>query len=236
MESHSHISTAFDRDLEQLTAKMRVLGETAIGQFANALDSLATQDQDQLEQLIAKDDEIDDLEAEIHEQALQIIALRAPRAEDLRTVMVMMRVASIFERIGDYSRNIARRATVIASVDAKTVPSVNIGRTGLIVLDMLNNVQTAFYERDVDLAISVWHRDVEVDHHHTNFHKEILATMTSNTSSVPVGVHLLFIAKNIERIGDYATGIAEQIHFLVNGVVPEEGRPKADRTSKILGV
>ena len=236
MENQTHISTAFDQDLEQLNGRMRELGELAISQFSQAMDSLATQNHDQLEQLIAKDAAIDDLEAEIHERALQVIALRSPLAADLRAVMVMMRVSSIFERIGDYSRNIANRAKVIGSVDANIVPGVNIGRTGMVVLEMLNDVHTAFHERDVERAIAVWRRDVEVDHHHTNFHKEVLATMTNDPSSVAVGVHLLFIAKNVERIGDYATGIAEQLHFLVNGDVPTENRPKADRTSKILGV
>ena len=236
MEEKTHISTAFDRDLEDLNAKMLALGNLAIDQFTAAIELLATQDVEKLEKLIANDDVIDDLEAEIHERSLQIIALRAPRAEDLRIVMVMMRVAAIFERIGDYSRNIANRGKVIGAVDPAIIPSVNIGRTGQVVVGMLADVQNAFHNRDVAQAIDVRDRDVEVDHYHTNFHKEVVARMVDDSDLVPIGVHLLFIAKNIERIGDYATGIAEQLHFLVEGEVPPEERLKADKTSKILGV
>ena len=107
---------------------------------------------------------------------------------------------------------------------------------GQVTQEMLSDVLRAYKKQDSDAALEVWRRDIEVDHMHTAFYKEVLASMARDPNLVATGAHLLFIAKNIERIGDYATGIAEQVHFLVHGSVPEDSRPKADRTSKVAGI
>jgi phosphate transport system protein len=107
---------------------------------------------------------------------------------------------------------------------------------GQVTQEMLHDVMRAYDRHNAELALEVWRRDIEVDHMHTAFYKEVLASMARDPNLVATGAHLLFIAKNIERIGDYATGIAEQVHFLVHGAVPEDSRPKADRTSKVVGV
>lgn len=236
MEDKQHIITAFDDDLAELNSSLQDLGRLAITQFELAIDALATQHQSTLNQIISDDVKLDELEAAIHEKALEVIALRSPRAQDLRHVLVALKIATILERTGDYARNIANRTKVIAMAGNENIPGVNIGRMGQVTRDMLQDVMRAYATRDADKALDVWRRDIEVDHMHTAFYKEVLASMSRDPNVVATGAHLLFIAKNIERIGDYATGIAEQVHFLVHGAVPEDSRPKADRTSRVVGV
>jgi len=236
MEDKQHIITAFDDDLAELNSSLQDLGRLAITQFELAIDALATQHQSTLNQIISDDVKLDELEAAIHEKALEVIALRSPRAQDLRHVLVALKIATILERTGDYARNIANRTKVIATAGNENIPGVNIGRMGQVTRDMLHDVMRAYATRDADKALDVWRRDIEVDHMHTAFYKEVLASMSRDPNVVATGAHLLFIAKNIERIGDYATGIAEQVHFLVHGAVPEDSRPKADRTSRVVGV
>ena len=236
MEDKQHIITAFDDDLAELNSSLQDLGILAITQFELAIDALATQHQSTLDQIISDDAKLDELEAAIHEKALEVIALRSPRAQDLRHVLVALKIATILERTGDYARNIANRTKVIATAGNENIPGVNIGRMGQVTRDMLQDVMRAYATRDADKALDVWRRDIEVDHMHTAFYKEVLASMSRDPNVVATGAHLLFIAKNIERIGDYATGIAEQVHFLVHGAVPKDSRPKADRTSRVVGV
>ncbi|MFZ8992100.1 MAG: phosphate signaling complex protein PhoU, partial [Candidatus Puniceispirillaceae bacterium] len=188
-----------------------------------------------LDKVIKGDAALDQLEADIHEKAIEVIAIRSPRAKDLRHVLVALKVASILERMGDYSRNIANRTKVIMTVGNENIPGVNIGRMGQVTEQMVRDVMLSYKNRDAELALAVWRRDIEVDHMHTAFYKEVLASMSRNPNMVATGAHLLFIAKNIERIGDYATGIAEQVYFLVEGTMPEESRPEADKTSKVVG-
>ena len=236
MEDQQHISTAFDKDLSALNAMVQELGSLAITQFETAIDALATQHMETLDQVISNDAKLDDLEAAIHEKAVEVIALRSPHARDLRQVLVALKIATILERTGDYARNIANRTKVIAQAGNENIPGVNIGRMGQVTQEMLHDVMRAYDRLDAELALEVWRRDIEVDHMHTAFYKEVLASMARDPNLVATGAHLLFIAKNIERIGDYATGIAEQVHFLVHGAVPKDSRPKADRTSKVVGV
>jgi phosphate transport system protein len=236
MENRTHISTAFDEDLDALNGSVQELGKLAITQFEKAIDALATQNGAVLDAIISSDAKLDDLEAKIHEKAVEVIALRSPHARDLRQVLVALKIATILERTGDYARNIANRTKVISAAGNENIPGVNIGRMGQVAQEMLRDVMRAYDARDAEAALNVWRRDIEVDHMHTAFYKEVLASMARDSNMVATGAHLLFIAKNIERIGDYATGIAEQVHFLVHGVVPEDSRPKADRTSKVVGV
>jgi len=236
MENRTHISTAFDEDLDALNGSVQELGKLAITQFEKAIDALATQNGAVLDAIISSDAKLDDLEAEVHEKAVEVIALRSPHARDLRQVLVALKIATILERTGDYARNIANRTKVISAAGNENIPGVNIGRMGQVAQEMLRDVMRAYDARDAEAALNVWRRDIEVDHMHTAFYKEVLASMARDSNMVATGAHLLFIAKNIERIGDYATGIAEQVHFLVHGVVPEDARPKADRTSKVVGV
>lgn len=235
MDTQKHISSAFDQDLTILNDSLQQLGQLACQQLEGAIDGLATQNEAALDKVIKGDAALDQLEADIHEKAIEVIAIRSPRAKDLRHVLVALKVASILERMGDYSRNIANRTKVIITVGNENIPGVNIGRMGQVTEQMVRDVMLSYKNRDAELALAVWRRDIEVDHMHTAFYKEVLASMSRNPNMVATGAHLLFIAKNIERIGDYATGIAEQVYFLVEGTMPEESRPKADKTSKVVG-
>jgi len=235
MDTQKHISSAFDQDLTILNDSLQQLGQLAGQQLEGAIDGLATQNEAALDKVIKGDAALDQLEADIHEKAIEVIAIRSPRAKDLRHVLVALKVASILERMGDYSRNIANRTKVIMTVGNENIPGVNIGRMGQVTEQMVRDVMLSYKNRDAELALAVWRRDIEVDHMHTAFYKEVLASMSRNPNMVATGAHLLFIAKNIERIGDYATGIAEQVYFLVEGTMPEESRPKADKTSKVVG-
>ena len=233
-DQQQHISSAFHRDLTDLNELLQNLGNLACNQFEKAIDGLATQNEKDLDEIITGDVVLDELEATIHEKAIEVMALRSPRAKDLRYVLVALKVATILERTGDYARNIANRTKVISAAGNENIPGVNIGRMGQVAQEMVRDVMRAYAQNDAELALAVWRRDVEVDHMHTTFYREVLASMTRDPNLVASGVHLLFIAKNIERIGDYATGIAEQVHFLVTGAVPKENRPKADKTSKVI--
>ncbi len=235
MDTQKHISSAFDQDLTILNDSLQQLGQLACQQLEGAIDGLATQNEAALDKVIKGDAALDQLEADIHEKAIEVIAIRSPRAKDLRHVLVALKVASILERMGDYSRNIANRTKVIMTVGNENIPGVNIGRMGQVTEQMVRDVMLSYKNRNAELALAVWRRDIEVDHMHTAFYKEVLASMSRNPNMVATGAHLLFIAKNIERIGDYATGIAEQVYFLVEGTMPEESRPKADKTSKVVG-
>ena len=234
MDTQKHISSAFDQDLTILNDSLQQLGDLACRQFNGAIEGIATQNEANLDRVIKGDTALDALEAEINEKVMEVITLRSPRAEDLRYVLVALKVAGILERIGDYARNIANRTKVIITAGNENIPGVNIGRMGQVTQDMVRDALTSYRSRDAEMALAVWSRDIEVDHMHTAFYKEVLASMSRNPNMVGTGAHLLFIAKNIERIGDYATGIAEQVHFLVKGVVPDEDRPKADKTSKVV--
>ena len=234
MDTQKHISSAFDQDLTALNDSLQQLGDLACRQFNGAIEGIATQNEANLDRVIKGDAALDALEAKINEKVMEVITLRSPRAEDLRYVLVALKVASILERIGDYARNIANRTKVIITAGNENIPGVNIGRMGQVTQDMVRDALTSYRSRDAEMALAVWSRDIEVDHMHTAFYKEVLASMSRNPNMVGTGAHLLFIAKNIERIGDYATGIAEQVHFLVKGVVPDEDRPKADKTSKVV--
>ena len=231
---NSHIVSAFDDDLNNLNIRIEQLGNLARERFVMALDAIATQDEKTLDKIIKGDKELDVLEAEIIQSAFEIIALRSPRASDLRRVVVASKIASIFERVGDFSKNIARRTKAMAASGHETIPDVNIGRMGHMAEAMMNDAMQAYHDLDIKVAIDLRNSDIELDHMHTAFYNEVIAMMTDNSKMVGSGVHLLFIGKNIERIGDYMTGIAEEIYFLVEGVQLDDERPKADKTSSKL--
>lgn len=228
---NSHIVSAFDDDLNDLNVRIEKLGNLARERFVMALDAIATQDEKTLDQIINGDKELDALEAEIIQSAFEIIALRSPRASDLRRVVVASKIAAIFERVGDFSKNIARRTKAIAASGHETIPDVNIGRMGHMAEKMINDAMTAYRDLDIKAAIELRNSDVELDHVHTVFYNEVIAMMAGDSKVIGSGVHLLFIGKNIERIGDYMTGIAEEIYFLVEGVQLDDERPKADKSS-----
>ncbi len=222
-----HISSLFDEELIDLNNDVARLGALAESQLGQVMEAVRAHDKSNLETVINKDKELDEIEAGLNEKAITMIALRAPLAEDLRHVIVALKVATILERTGDYAKNIAKRMLKIDDKDLLNGTKA-LGTMGNIVQEMLNNVLDAYMEKNVDKAMQVWQRDIDVDELHTSVFREMLEKMENNSISVESGSHLLFITKNLERIGDYATGMAEQVYFLVNGEMLSDERPKID--------
>ncbi len=178
--------------------------------------------------------ELDDLENEIHMKAVALLGSRQPMADDLRAVIAAFQIASTLERIGDYARNIAKRSSVLSSVPAIIGPVKAIERMSKLVQGMIADVLDAYQTLDIEMADDVRNRDLEVDQLHTSLFREVLTYMMEEPKNITPCTHLLFIAKNIERIGDHATNIAEKIYMIIHGHEPEDDRPKQDRSSTTM--
>mmetsp|Transcript_18389 Transcript_18389/g.29736 ORF Transcript_18389/g.29736 Transcript_18389/m.29736 type:complete len:232 (+) Transcript_18389:8283-8978(+) len=224
-----HIVSAFDRDLEGIQAhvmKMGGLVEAAIGEAANAM---STRDEELAEQVRAADKAIDNLEELINERCANLIALRAPAAVDLRVVLSVMKIAGNLERIGDYAKNMAKRTSVMVHMEQVLGANGSLKRMAHEVQLMLKDVLDAFIQRDVDLARDVLGRDESVDQMYNALFREFLTFMMEDPRYITPCMHLHFMAKNTERMGDHVTAIAEQVIYLVTGSMPEDARPKATR-------
>lgn len=226
----NHIVSAFDEDLRQLDNFIAEMGGLAEHQFADCIKALLARDSDLAERVIGSDHRIDELEALVDSHTISMLALRQPMADDLRVVITALRIASLIERIGDYAKNISKR-TVAITQTPPVGPSRTISRMGIVVQGMIKTVLDAYLQRDADLAEDVRLRDEEVDALHTSLFRELLTYMMEDPRSISACTHLLFVAKNIERIGDHATNIAENVYFLVHGKLPDETRPKGDESS-----
>ncbi|MGB3179545.1 MAG: phosphate signaling complex protein PhoU [Albidovulum sp.] len=231
--TEQHILRAFDRDLEAIQALVMKMGgmvETAILEAAQALE---TRDEELAEKVRAGDKAIDALEERINEESARLIALRAPTASDLRTVLSVMKIAASLERVGDYAKNMAKRSHVLGQMTAVGSSGGALRRMAKAVTEMLSHALDAYIHRDLDLAEDVRQRDREVDQMYNALFREFLTHMMEDPRSITACMHLHFIAKNIERMGDHATTIAEQVIYLVTGAVPEESRPKAESVTNI---
>ncbi|MDG1691700.1 MAG: phosphate signaling complex protein PhoU [Alphaproteobacteria bacterium] len=226
-----HIVTAFDRDLAELNRMIAQLGGMAEQQLATATCLLDARDPAPIDALIAKDKELDALEFLLNERAIEMIAIRSPMATDLRRIIAAVKIASVLERIGDYAKNIAKRSRVIIASETNRSDSISLTRMASLVQQMLNQVLDAYATSDAESAMDVWDRDQEVDQLHTSMYRDLLQMISAQSEVAEVSSHLLFIAKNIERIGDHTTSIAEQVYFLVHGSLPSDDRPKADDSS-----
>jgi len=226
-----HISAAFDRDLEALQAlimKMGGLVETSIDDAAGAL---LDRDEELAARVRAADKRIDALEEEVNQEVARIIALRAPIAGDLRTVLTVLKISANLERCGDYTKNLAKRTTVLAHMLPVEGAARSIRRMAREVELMLKDALDAYLQRDVVLAAEVRDRDADIDQLYNTLFREFLTHMMEDPRNITACMHLHFIAKNMERLGDHVTSIAEQVIYLVTGEMPDESRPKGDRTS-----
>ncbi len=230
MADHNHIVSAFDEDLRQLDNYIAEMGGLAEHQFADSITALIRRDSELAERVVLGDKRIDEIEAAVNSHTISMLALRQPMAEDLRVVITALRIASLIERIGDYAKNISKR-TVAITQTPPVGPSRTISRMGNVVQGMIKTVLDAYLQRDVDLALDVRMRDEDVDALHTSLFRELLTYMMEDPRSISACTHLLFVAKNIERIGDHATNIAENVYFLVHGSMPDDNRPKDDQSS-----
>ncbi len=231
-----HIVKSFDDDLNELHSRLLALGDLALQQWADLFSVCATYDEARIDKIINSDKELDELEDTLNIKAVEVIALRAPMAQDLRHIIVGIRLSRALERIGDYAKNSAKRVYEINRLasSATTEPDFTaLLHIGKMMHAQLGDVLRAYASIDAELAMQVRTHDVEIDKHHTDFLNNRLARMEERDSNIPSYVHFLFIAKNIERAGDYITGIAEQVYFLKNATLPSDARPKADEFSKL---
>ena len=226
-----HIVKSFDEELGQLDNLIAEMGGLAEVQLADAIDALIKRDLARAREVRASDRRIDALEADIDQFSIRLLALRQPLAEDLRIIIAALKIASNLERIGDYAKNVAKRTVALAQAPAMGGASNTIARMGQLVQGMIKNVLDSYVARDVAKADDVRARDQEVDQLHTSLFRELLTYMMEDPRNITPCTHLLFIAKNVERIGDHATSIAEQVHFMVHGAMPREERPKGDESS-----
>ena len=219
-----HIVTAYDEELQRVASTVSQMGGMAEAQLADAIRALKDRDVDLAQEVIQKDDEIDRLEDDINEMCIRVLALRQPMALDLREIVAALKISSDAERIADYATNAAKRA-IILSRSPPVKPLKTIPRMAMIAQEMIKDVLDAFLERDSDKAIAVWLRDSDVDDMYTSLFRELLTYMMEDPRNISPCTHLLFVAKNIERIGDHATNIAETIHFLVKGTRLRDALP-----------
>ena len=230
-----HIVSAFDRDLEAVQALVVKMGGMVEAQILDAAQALDTRDADLARDVRQRDKAIDALEEKINEEAARLIALRAPAAGDLRTALTVMKIAGSLERVGDYAKNIAKRSDVLMQAAPVAGSGGAIRRMAKAVEEMMRDAIDAYIQRDAALAADVRARDIEVDQMYNALFREFLTYMLEDPRNITSCMHLHFIAKNIERMGDHATSISEQVIYLVTGELPDEPRPKDSSVQTVEG-
>jgi phosphate transport system protein len=229
-ETHEHIVKQYDSELTRLTGEILRMGELAITQLDGAMDVLTRRDSAGAARIVASDGAIDALEHEVSHDVIRLLALRQPMARDLREILASLRIASDIERIGDYAANAAKRSIVLNQSPA--IPAVpGLAALNRIATDMLREVLAAYRDRDDARAMVVRARDAELDALYTSLFRQLLTYMAEDPRSISSAIHVMFIAKNLERVGDHATNIAENIWFVVQGAPLTDEREKRDFTS-----
>ena len=226
----SHIQSVFDRDLEGIQSNIMKMGGLVEAMILDAARALEDRDEELAQRVRSDDDRVDELEELINHEAARIIALRAPIASDLRTVLTVMKISANLERMGDYAKNLAKRTTVLVHMRPVDGAAKSIRRMAAETEAMMKDALDAFLHRDAALAEDVRARDAEVDQMYNALFREFLTHMMEDPRNITACMHLHFIAKNIERIGDHITSIAEQTIYLATGALPDEGRKKGDFT------
>lgn len=225
-----HIVQKYDDELKKLSTLIVQMGGLAESQLSAAVEAIVKRDSNLANEVVKSDAKIDLLRNQVDDFAIELLARRQPMAADLRIVVSALRISSEIERIGDYAKNVAKRA--VALNQAPLVRPVHaIPRMAALVQALIKDVLDAYITADSAKADAVWARDEEVDELYTSLFRELLTYMMEDPRSITSSTHLLFIAKNIERIGDHATNIAELIHYTVTGEMQKEDRPKGDDTA-----
>ena len=230
---NEHISSAYDRDLEGITTLIMKMGGLVEEAILLAANSLAERDVEMAEKVRKSDKAIDDLEEQINEEAARTIALRAPVSKDLRAILAVLRLSASLERIGDYAKNIAKRTSVLVELTPVSGADAALRRMAREVEQMLKDTLDAYLRRDAELAEAVRQRDQEVDQMYNALFREFLTFMMEDPRNITPCMHLHFMAKNIERMGDLTTNMAEQVIYLVTGSMPDDTRPKGDKTAYV---
>ena len=230
-QPHDHIVKSYDDEQRRLLDETLRMGEMAAAQLEAALDVVARRDDKAAARIIANDEAIDALEQEISQDVMKL-ALRGPMARDLREILAAIRIASDIERIGDYAANVAKRSTALNH--APPQPQVGgLQVIGRLAVEQLRDVLVAYRDNDVEAAQAIRARDAELDTAYTALFRELLTYMAEDPRSITGCTHLLFMAKNIERIGDHATNIAENVWFLVRGNDDLPPREKRDGSNTV---
>ena len=221
MGANDHIVSSFDEDLESLKAKIAQMGGLVENQCEAAVRAVHRRDKALAQRVREADAPIDAFETEIEAMSLRLLALRQPLGGDLRTVVASLKIVSDLERIGDYAANIGKRAIVLS---------------GLPEIPPAKDVLDAYTDDNLDLAVAAWHRDEDIDELYTSLFRELLTYMMEDPRNISASTHLLFIAKNLERMGDHATNIAETVHFQIKGTKMQADRPKGEDASYIVSL
>ena len=224
----AHTVKSYDEELALLVSTIARMGALAESQLANAVQAMLQRDSDLANQVVTEDVTIDELEQDVHKRVVRLLALRQPLAIDLRHIVIGLKVSSDLERIADYATNLAKRSIVLNQFPLVN-PVTGIVRMSRLAQELIRDVIDAYIERDRDKAITTWRRDEEVDEMYVSLFRELVTYMMEDPRNITACTHLMFMAKNIERIGDHVTNIAESIHFLIEGT-PLRGRRSKGET------
>ena len=226
-----HIVKSYGDSLELLAGDIARMGGVAESQVNDAITAVMRRDTFLAEEIVLRDRKVDTAHKSVEKRCISLLALRQPMANDLREVMSAWKIASDLERVGDLAKNIAKRTLVINQSDPIQLTK-SIERMGRLAASHLKQVLDAYSSRDVAPALAIWFQDEDIDAHYNSLFRELLTYMMEDPRTIGPCAHLLFIAKNIERIGDHSTNIAETVHYLVTGQEIASERPKADDTGR----
>jgi phosphate transport system protein len=229
MESQ-HIVKSYDEELRRLSNTITEMGGLAESQLAAAIDAVVKRDSELAASVVEGDARVDQLQRDSDNLAIRLLALRQPMARDLREIFAALKIASDLERIADYAANVAKRAIALNQT-APVRPVYELPRMAQLAQFLIKEVIDAYVARDADKAYAVWMRDAELDEMYSSLFRVLLTYMMEDPRNISASTHLLFMAKNIERIGDHATNIAEDLYYLVHGTPLTEVRPKGDQSS-----
>ncbi len=229
----THILSAYDEELKELRSIVSRMGGMAIDQLLDAMQALREVNIEDAEKVLLNDLELDRLELHAEKTTIGVFARRSPVADDLREVVSAIKMTTLIERMGDYAKNIAKRTKDISKCHPVIMPQT-LDNMAELAHHMIEDVMNAYVHRNPDLAMDVWERDESLDNMHNAAYRQILARMMEAPEQINAYTHYLMIAKNLERIGDQTTNIAEQIYYTITGVMLEEARPKQAKPSEEL--
>ena len=232
--SSTHIVSIYDEELKYLSRRISEMGGTAEQMVADSVRALVTTDAALAQKVISEDIILDNAERQINEKAIVTIAKRQPMAADLREIMGAIRIAAELERVGDLGKNTAKRVIAVQSSGMPRKLARGLEHLAELALIQLKEVLDVYATRSVDKAKAIRERDDEIDAIYTSLFRELLTNMMEDPRNITPCTHLLFMAKNIERIGDHATNIAETIYYMATGSQPEGERPKDDTSTSVV--